>query len=68
MEWQSLIWMFIILQKSLEIIKPRLFKGSVLVFDELNCKTFKNVALLESIGLNNLKLNFFMVKLLDLGL
>tara|TARA_B100000989_G_C19533052_1_gene471441 strand:- start:5685 stop:6419 length:735 start_codon:yes stop_codon:yes gene_type:complete len=48
-------------KKVLEIIKPRLFKGSILVFDELNCKSFpgETVALLESIGLNNLKLNSF---------
>ncbi|TDQ36702.1 TylF/MycF/NovP-related O-methyltransferase [Thiopseudomonas denitrificans] len=39
-------------------IKPRLIKGSLLVFDELNCKHFpgETLAVLEELGLNNLKL------------
>lgn len=43
----------------LEKIKPRLIKGSVLAFDELNCKAFpgETRALDEAIGLNNLKLH-----------
>ena len=42
-------------------IKNRLFKGSVLVFDELNDKDFpgETMALLETIGLNNLELKSF---------
>ena len=42
-------------------IKNRLFKGSVLVFDELNDKDFpgETMALLEAIGLNNLELKSF---------
>ena len=48
-------------KKVLEIIKPRLFKGSVLVFDELNHKSFpgETLAVMESIGLNNLRFNSF---------
>tara|TARA_E500000331_G_C17209634_1_gene693046 strand:- start:751 stop:1518 length:768 start_codon:yes stop_codon:yes gene_type:complete len=42
-------------------IKNRLFKGSILVFDELNDKDFpgETLALLEVLGMNNLKLNSF---------
>jgi len=42
----------------LECILPRLVKGSVLVFDELNCPKFpgETTALNEVIGLNKLKL------------
>ena len=42
-------------------IKKRLFRGSVLVFDELNHPEFpgETVALLESIGLKNLKFQSF---------
>lgn len=42
----------------LQCILPRLVKGSVLVFDELNCPRFpgETLALMETIGLNNLKL------------
>ena len=48
-------------KKVLEAIKPRLFRGSVLVFDELNYKSFpgETLAVMETIGLNNLKLNYF---------
>ena len=48
-------------KKVLEIIKPRLFKGSVLVFDEMNFKPFpgETLAVMETIGLNNLKFNSF---------
>ena len=48
-------------KKVLEIIKPRLFKGSILVFDELNQRPFpgETLAVMESIGLNNLKFNSF---------
>lgn len=36
-------------------IKPRLAKGSMLVFDELNCPSFpgETLALSEELGLNN---------------
>jgi hypothetical protein len=42
----------------LESILPRLVKGSILVFDELNCPKFpgETIALNEVIGLNNLRL------------
>lgn len=42
----------------LKKIKQRLVKGSLLVFDELNCKHFpgETLAVLEELGLNNLKL------------
>ena len=45
----------------LEHIIPRLTKGSVLVFDELNCAHFpgETVALDEVIGINNLSLRHF---------
>jgi len=45
----------------LEKLKHRLFKGSVLVFDELNCPHFpgETIAVNETLGLNNLKLNHF---------
>jgi hypothetical protein len=44
---------------ALEAIKPRLVKGSVLVFDELNCALFpgETEALDEVLTLNNLKLH-----------
>jgi hypothetical protein len=43
---------------ALEAVIPRLTKGSVLVFDELNCKHFpgETQALLETVGLNRLRL------------
>jgi hypothetical protein len=43
---------------AIEAILPRLTRGSVLVFDELNCTHFpgETQALLESIGLNKLRL------------
>ena len=46
---------------ALEAIKPRLTKGSVLVFDELNCAQFpgETEALNEVLGLNKLKLNHY---------
>jgi hypothetical protein len=44
---------------ALELIMPRLTKGSLLVFDELNCRHFpgETQALDEVIGLNNLRLS-----------
>ena len=44
---------------ALEAIRPRLTKGSILVFDELNCPQFpgETEALNEVLGLNKLKLN-----------
>ena len=44
---------------SLKAIIPKLVKGSVLVFDEINCPTFpgETQALDEVLGLNKLKLN-----------
>mgnify|MGYP001222099037 CR=1 FL=1 len=43
----------------LQSIIKRLYKGSILVFDELNDKNFpgETIALLEVLGLNNLKLH-----------
>lgn len=43
---------------ALEAVMPRLTKGSVLVFDELNCKHFpgETLALAETIGLGALRL------------
>lgn len=48
-------------KKVLDLIKPRLFKGSILVFDELNHPQFpgETTALLKSMGLNKLKLKSF---------
>jgi hypothetical protein len=45
----------------LNLVIPRLTKGSVLVFDELNCPSFpgETKALDEVIGLNNLRLQRF---------
>lgn len=42
----------------LKKILPRLIKGSVLVFDEINCKHFpgETIAVAEQLGLNNLRL------------
>ena len=44
---------------ALEAIRPRLHKGSILVFDELCDDIFpgETVALLETLGLNSLKIN-----------
>ena len=46
-------------KECLEKIRPRLVKGSILVFDELNCKSFpgETIAYDEVLGLNNYKLN-----------
>ena len=43
----------------LNAIKPHLTKGSILAFDELNCKAFpgETIAFNEVLGLNNYKLN-----------
>lgn len=43
----------------LEKIRPRLVKGSVLAFDELNCRSFpgETQALDEVLGLNNIRLH-----------
>ncbi|MFC4291151.1 TylF/MycF/NovP-related O-methyltransferase [Sphingorhabdus arenilitoris] len=48
-------------KEALEMIIPRLTKGSMLVFDELNCKHFpgETQALNEVLGLNNLRLERF---------
>lgn len=45
----------------LEAIKNRLYKGSILVFDEINHPDFpgETIALLESLGIRNLKLKNF---------
>lgn len=45
----------------LEKIRPRLTKGSLLVFDELNCQAFpgETLAVTEVLGLNNLALRHF---------
>ena len=42
----------------LDKLKPRLHQGTILVFDELNCKSFpgETLALLDSVGLNNCQL------------
>lgn len=46
---------------TLELILPRLVKGSLLVFDELNCEYFpgETQAVMEVIGLNKLRLQRF---------
>lgn len=46
---------------ALETILPRLVKGSMLVFDELNCPHFpgETQAVMEVLGLNNLRLERF---------
>jgi hypothetical protein len=46
---------------ALEMILPRLTKGSMLVFDELNCEFFpgETQALAEVLGLGNLRLERF---------
>ena len=48
-------------RSTLELILPRLVKGSLLVFDELNCEYFpgETQAVLEVLGLNNLRLQRF---------
>jgi hypothetical protein len=48
-------------RNALEAILPRLTKGSILVFDELNCPEFpgETEALNDVLGLNNLRLNHF---------
>ncbi len=45
----------------LSLIEPRLTRGSVLVFDELNCPYFpgETQALMETLGINKLKLRRF---------
>ena len=48
-------------KKVLEIIKPRLVKGSVLAFDELNDNDLpgETLAVMEVLGLNNIRLKRF---------
>lgn len=48
-------------QDALQAIIPRLTKGSLLVFDELNCPSFpgETEALDEVIGINQIRLNHF---------
>jgi hypothetical protein len=48
-------------QKCLEMIRPRLAKGSILAFDELNDPDSpgETVALMETFGLNNIRLKRF---------
>jgi len=48
-------------KRALELIMPRLTKGSLLVFDELNAKAFpgETQALSEVLGLNSLRLRRF---------
>jgi hypothetical protein len=48
-------------KSALELILPRLTKGSILVFDELNCEFFpgETQAVAEVLGLNNLRLQRF---------
>ena len=43
---------------AIEAIRPRLFKGSVLVFDELCDDIFpgETIALIETMGINNLRI------------
>lgn len=45
----------------LEAIKPRLFKGSVLVFDELSCDSWpgETIAVQEVLGINSLRFEHF---------
>ena len=44
--------------KCLELLKPRMVKGTILAFDELNDKDSpgETLALMKSIGLNNIRL------------
>ena len=46
---------------ALKAIKSRLIKGSILIFDKLNCKEFPGEAeaLNEILGLNKIKLNHY---------
>jgi len=46
---------------TIRAIKPKLTKGSLLVFDELNCQQFpgETKALDEVLKINNLKLQFY---------
>ena len=48
-------------KKVLEYIKPRLVKGSIIAFDELNDPDApgETLALMETIGLNNVELKKF---------
>jgi len=48
-------------KKALEIFMPRMPKGAILVFDELNAKIFpgETVAVMEEIGLRNLRIERF---------
>jgi hypothetical protein len=48
-------------KEALQLVLPRLTKGSLLVFDELNCPHFpgETVAVQEILGLNNLRLQRF---------
>jgi len=43
---------------ALKLLRPRMPKGSVIVFDELNCSSFpgETIALIEEFGINNLKI------------
>lgn len=45
-------------KETLEHIRPRLTKGSLIVFDELNCKFFpgETQAVIDTLGLNNIRL------------
>jgi len=45
-------------KECLKIIKPYLVKGSLMIFDEVNCETSpgETVALRETLGLNNIRL------------
>ena len=47
--------------RCLELLKPRMVKGTVLAFDELNDKDSpgETLALMKSIGLNNIRLERF---------
>ena len=47
--------------KCLELLKPRMVKGTVLAFDELNDRDSpgETLALMKSIGLNNIRLERF---------
>lgn len=48
-------------KKAIELFVPRMPKGGIIVFDELNAKIFpgETLAVMESLGLNNLRIKRF---------
>ena len=66
--WLFLIWIFLNHKDALESIIPRLVKGSIIVFDELNHPKPGETEALMSNWLNNIKLNHFLISLIVHGL